>query len=250
MSKFDSFSKIGKYHLSNEIDNQDAFSTGSNDRFDAVVLADGVSSCKKGGEGAEITVETVKKIFLENGDIIMKSDIKESTWAVLSVLSKELEKRAAEDHEDVREYASTLAAVLIDRNTKTAFAMNLGDSMIMGIKGLDINIVGMPCDSKNGIPSTITKLSNHFTNAIMLNSKDGAFKYDAFVLCSDGAWREMFHKGILRNNVKEMMIKRDFNGLRKYLKEKNTFDDCTFIALDTERENEWDKDSISNDLER
>lgn len=251
MSKFDSFSNTGKYHLSNEIDNQDAFSTGCNDRFDAVVLADGVSSCKKSGEGAEITVETVKKVFLENGDIIMKSDIKESSWAVLSVLEKELEKKAVQDNEDVKEYASTLAAVLIDRKSKNVFIMNLGDSMIMGIKGMDIGIVGMPCDSSRGIPSTITKLSNHFTDSLMINSKDGTFKYDAFVLCSDGAWREMFYKGKIRNDVKEMLIKRNFNGLRNFLKDKNTMDDCTFVALDTERENEWDKDNKGyNDLER
>ena len=61
MSKFDSFTKTGKYHLSNEINNQDAYATGSNERFDAIVLADGVSSCKKGGQGAEIAVEVVKK---------------------------------------------------------------------------------------------------------------------------------------------------------------------------------------------
>lgn len=248
MSKFDSFSKTGKNHISKEIDNQDAYSTGSNDRFDAVVLADGISSCKKGGEGAEITVETVKKIFLENGDIIMKSDVKESSSAVLSVLLNELEKNAKQDNEDVEEYASTLAAVLIDRNTKNAFAMNLGDSMILGIKGIDIGIVGMPCDSSRGIPSTITNLSNHFTDSVMINSKDGSYKYDTYILCSDGAWREMFHKGKLRNDVKELMLKRDFNKLRKFLKDKNTFDDCTFVALDTERENEWDKDT--NDFER
>ena len=178
----------------------------------------------------------------------MKSDIKESSWAVLSVLSNELEKKADQDNEDVKEYASTLAAVLIDRKSKNAFAMNLGDSMIIGVKGMDVNIVGMPCDSTNGIPSTITKLSNHFTDSVMINSKDGAYRYDSYILCSDGAWREMFHKGKLRNDVKDMMIKRDFNKLRNYLKEKNTFDDCTFIALDTERENEWDKDT--EDFER
>lgn len=248
MSKFDSFTKTGRYHLSNEINNQDAFSTGSNDRFDVVVLADGVSSCKKSGEGAEITVEAVKKIFLENGDIIIKSDVKESSAAVLSVLYNELEKKAKKDNEEVEEYASTLAAVLIDRKTKNTFAMNLGDSMIMGVKGVDIGIVGMPCDSSKGIPTTITNLSNHFTDSIMINSKDGDYKYDTYILCSDGAWREMFHKGKLRNDVKEMILKRDFNRLRNFLKDKNTLDDCTFIALDTERENEWDKDV--DDFER
>lgn len=250
MSKFDSFSKIGKYHLRNEINNQDAFSMGSNDRFDSIVLADGVSSCKKSGQGAEITVDVVKKIFLENGEIIIKSDVKESSAAVLSVLSKELEKVAKLDNEDVKEYASTLAAVLIDRKTKNAFAMNLGDSMIIGIKGVDVNIVGMPCDSSMGIPSTITNLSNHFTDSIKINSKDGAFRFDTYVLCSDGAWREMFNKGKLHNNVKYMLLKRDFNKLRNYLKERNTDDDCTFIALDIERENEWDKEKSNDDFER
>jgi hypothetical protein len=65
MSKFDSFSNTGKYHLSNEIDNQDAFSTGCNDRFDAVVLADGVSSCKKVEKVLKLQLKRLKRYSLK-----------------------------------------------------------------------------------------------------------------------------------------------------------------------------------------
>ncbi|MCR5145778.1 MAG: protein phosphatase 2C domain-containing protein [Clostridia bacterium] len=250
MSKFDSFTKTGKYHLNNEIDNQDAYSTGSNDRFDVVVLADGVSRCERGGEGAEITVETIKKTMLDNGDVIMKADVDDGTNAIMSVLKSALESKARANNEDVKEYASTLSAVLIDRKNKNVFSMNLGDSLIFGIKGMDVAIVGKPADSTYGIPTTVTSCAETIVDSRKLSSENALFKYDSFVLCSDGAWREFFNHSKLRNDVKNMLIKKNYNGLRNFLKERDIQDDCSFVALDTERENEWDKDPGVDDFER
>ena len=250
MSKFDSFTQTGKYHLSNKIDNQDAFATGSNDRFDVVVLADGVSKCKNGGEGAELTVETLKRTLLHNGEVIMKADVHDATNAIMSVLLSALESKAKSNNEDVKEYASTLSAVLIDKKSKYIFSMNLGDSLILGVKGVDVSIIGKPADSTYGIPTTVSSCAESFVDSRKISSENAMYKYDSFVLCSDGAWKEFYNNEKMRNEVKNMIVKKDYHGLCVYLKGRETADDCTFLALDTERENEWDKDTGYDDFER
>ena len=174
--KTSGFTQVGTNHGSDERNNQDATASGSNERFEVIVLADGVSSCKKGGEGARITAETIKNYFLEMGESLMDMQDEERGTTISSTIKNKLREQAAQDGINMDEYASTL------------------------------------------------------------EPRDGELVAESFLACSDGAWKELYHRSRLKSEVKEMILGRDYTGLSEYLKSRNTFDDCTFITLDSERE--------------
>lgn len=232
--KSSGFTQAGTNHGSDERNNQDATASGSNARFEVIVLADGVSSCKKGGEGARITAETIKNWFLDNGERLMDISDEERGSAISSVIASELGKQAQQDGLNIRDYASTLATILIDKKQKRMMYASVGDSLLLGVKDDKVSIVAMPADSRNGIPTTVD--SSKYIKTQVLEPENGELVADSFIACSDGAWRELYRRSRLRTEVKEMILKRDYRGLSEYLKSRNTFDDCTFITLDTERE--------------
>ncbi len=232
--KSSGFTQAGTNHGSDERNNQDATASGSNARFEVIVLADGVSSCKKGGEGARITAETIKNWFLDMGERLMDISDEERKDVISSVMTSALEKQARQDGLDIKEYSSTLATILIDKKLKRTMYASVGDSLLLGIVGDKVSIVAMPADSRNGIPTTTDQ--SKFIKTGVLEAKNGELVASSFIACSDGAWKELYRRNKLRSEVKEMILGRDYSDLSEYLKSRNTFDDCTFITLDTERE--------------
>lgn len=229
------FTQAGTNHGSDERNNQDATASGSNERFEVIVLADGVSSCKKGGEGARITVETIKNYFLEMGESLMDMQDEERGEAISSAIRKKLNEQAVQDGINMDEYASTLAAILIDKKQKRVMHASVGDSLTLAVKDGSVYIVSMPADSRQGIPTTVIPDSRYFKTGV-IEPRDGELVAESFLACSDGAWKELYRRNRLRSEVKEMILSRDYTGLSEYLKSRDTFDDCTFITLDTERE--------------
>ena len=234
--KTNGFSQVGTNHGSDEKNNQDATISGSNERFEVIALADGVSSCKKGGEGARITVECIKNYLLENGENLMNMPDEERNTEISEAIKSELMKQAEQDGLDMKEYASTLATILVDKKLSRIMSVSVGDSLIVGVKGNNVYIVTMPADSRQGIPTTVdTDFKNEFFKSNVIEAKDGELVADSFIAYSDGAWKELYHRGKLKSEIKEMILSKNYTGLSEYLKSRNTFDDCTFIALDIEK---------------
>ena len=232
--KSNCFSQAGTYHGSDEKNNQDAMVSDSNERFAVIVLADGVSSCKKGGEGAKITVETVKELFLKHAERLFLMEDVSIKQVISSKIKDELKTQAEKDGIDYEEYASTLCAILVDKKQNKAMFTSIGDSLILGVKNQEVYIVTPPADSRNGIPTTVmTDLSYYKVGK--LQPEKGELAVDSFIACSDGAWKELYRRGRLRPEVKEMIVKRDYKGVTEFLKDRHTADDCTFITLDSER---------------
>lgn len=163
MYKTSGFTQVGINHGSDERNNQDATASGSNEKFEVIVLADGVSSCEKGGEGAKITVETIKNYFLETGKSLM--DIRGET--ISSIIKNKLNEQAVHDGIDMDEYASTLAAILINKKQKRIMYSSVGDSLILGVRDENVYIISMPADSSYGIPTTIINDNKYFNTGII-----------------------------------------------------------------------------------
>lgn len=231
--KSSGFTQVGTNHRSDDKNNQDAIISGKNQRYDVIVLADGVSSCKKGGEGARITVEAVKNYFLKWGERLINMYAPEREISIHQNIQRYLQKQAEEDGVDIGEYASTLEAILVDKVSKKVMYASIGDGLILKTKNNKVAVVSMPTDSRNGTPTTVD--SSKYLETGVLEPVDGELAADSFMLCSDGAWKELYYRTNLRPEISEMILKRDYKGISEYLKGKKTFDDCSFITLDIEK---------------
>ena len=76
INNIEHFTKIGTFHLNKKIENQDSFLHSSNERYDIISLADGVSSCVNSKIGSTIACETVNKMFLGCGSLFLIIHVK------------------------------------------------------------------------------------------------------------------------------------------------------------------------------
>jgi len=98
----------------------------------------------------------------------------------------------------------------------------------------------MPADSRNGIPTTVDFDAEKNARSMLIESVDGKPICDCFLLASDGAWQQLYYRGRLKPNIREMLINNDFDKFEEIFKGKDTADDCSYIILDSEEELEKD----------
>ena len=55
---------------------------------------------------------------------------------------------------------------------------------------------------------------------------------ESVVICSDGAWRQMYNKNKLKPEVFDLLVKNEYDGVKEFLIGQNCFDDYSFISLD------------------
>ena len=59
--------------------------------------------------------------------------------------------------------------------------------------------------------------------------------FQSIIICSDGAWTQMFEKGKLKPEVMDFLAKSEFDAVKEFLNSQNCFDDYSFIALDLQK---------------
>ena len=59
--------------------------------------------------------------------------------------------------------------------------------------------------------------------------------FESILICSDGAWTQMFEKGKLKPEVMEFLGNSQFDAVKEFLNSQNCFDDYSFIALDLQK---------------
>lgn len=219
---------IGTYHQEHDQDNQDVLCYSQDQHYSVISLADGVSTCSCAKRGAEIASQTITDLFLKNGARLFTLDDSQVSKAVLSRVMQELNEDADKIKAPVNEYASTLASVLIDKRTKKMLCFSVGDGIIMALKKDIIRVLAIPSDSRQGCIVTTTRDADLAATVKILDLDE----MEAVIICSDGAWQEMFSHGRLKPEIREILCNHDFDNLSIYLKEMNTFDDHSFIAID------------------
>ncbi len=226
------FSTPGQHHLSRDEENQDIICHDRNDRFAVITLADGVSSCKKARVGAEIASRAITHLFLENGPSFMQMSATALVHHALNCVLYQLRAQAQKDGLPVEEYASTLSSVLIDRDKKELRYFHLGDGMILGLWQGRCRTLALPSDCTEGCYVTTTRNVAHTvaTAQMAWESMSG------IMILSDGAWRQMVHRGRLLPQVKKLLDDGDYAGLNQYLTQAVGFDDCSCICLQLDKE--------------
>ena len=221
------FTKTGTGHLERNEENQDVVHFEENGRYSVITLADGVSSCTNGKEGAEIASRELKRLLFEKASHFMSFD--EGTVAELSLahILWELERYARENQISVEELSSTLAGALYDKKTKQLLLVNLGDGMIITGNREGCFLAARPSDSRYGTTVTTTYGAR---NEMKVRKLDGT-KFESVYLCSAGAWRCMFDRIQMTEPVQKMIRNNNYRKLGTYLTSRNPFDDCTFVGM-------------------
>lgn len=228
--------RAGSYHHNNSEENQDAVLYGSNKRFEVITLADGVSSCERGKEGAWAACEIVTELLLEKGEYFLEFEKETTADLVTSHILYELEKMAQENKEEVDAYSSTLASILFDKKTKKMLFFNLGDSLILATRGERCGILSVPYEEGSGCPVTTTRNVSLTVSTEVVD----ASMFDSVVICSDGAWQYMFERNRLAQDIRTMMAGQRYDELAWYLESQNGEDDYSFISIDL-RKIHWRK---------
>ena len=222
-------SNIGSYHRESNGENQDVVCQSSNKRYAVISLADGVSTCSRAKQGAEIASEAITNLFLKKADFFLNFDRRQIVEFALSHIRYSLAKQAETDHANICEYSSTVASVLYDRRERKLLYFNLGDSLILAVDQGKCRILSVPANSMDGCCVTTTK------DAAMTVQTDviDAVSFESILICSDGAWAHMFEKNKMKQEVKDLLCVGDFEALAAYLDSQEGYDDYSFVALNT-----------------
>ena len=105
---------------------------------------------------------------------------------------------------------------------------SLGDSVILSTQGGKCRVISTPSDSLSGCCVTTTK---HAERMIFVRTYEDISSLESVVICSDGAWREMFSKGRLKPEVARMLSDGGYDALGSFLIGRHCSDDSSFISL-------------------
>lgn len=220
------YQKIGKYHLENGLDNQDAVYEAESKTAKIIVIADGVSSCVNGKKGAEIACKAVSDIMLNETEYMFSSSKEKVAGLLSSYVYKQLSIVAKKDKQPVRSYSSTLSFVCYNKISGKIMTFILGDSLIYLIFDGNMTLACNPelfDDSK-----TYTTTTKNVTEVIEINifvSQNNA----RYLLATDGAWKTFYSGGILSDKLEQAV--REEN-IIDYLEEQQCKDDCSIMMMD------------------
>lgn len=225
------FSNIGNFHFEINDENQDAICYGNNRNFAVISLADGVSTCKEAKCGAEIASRAITNLLLKKGDYFLGFGSNQIAELTLSHILFELKQRAENDSQNLEDYSSTVASVLMDKRKKRILCFNLGDGIILATGKGKCRVLAMPADSSSGCCVTTTKSATKMASVKIFD----ASAVESVVICSDGAWRQMFDKNKLKPEVFSLLTNNEYDGLIGFLAGQNCFDDYSFISLNMQQ---------------
>lgn len=221
-------SNTGAHHFSANVENQDVVHSGNNDRYAVISLADGVSACKEARKGAKIASEAITNLLLKKGGRFLGFNDEQIAEFVVSHVLYELKCQAKADSRKVEEYSSTIASVLFDKRSRRLLYYSLGDSIILATFNGKCRMLAMPSDSSDGCYVTTTKNASIITKAKVMD----AGEIESIIICSDGAWKQMYNKNRLKPEVAELLANNEFEGLKEYLLMQDCFDDYSFISME------------------
>ena len=220
-------SKTGMYHKANNEENQDALCSGKNRRFTVITLADGVSECKEAKTGAEVAVKSLTELFLKKGEYFINFDKKQIAKFAVSHINYELRKKAESEKKNVEDYSSTIASVLLDKKSERLLYFSIGDSIIIASENGKCKIISNPSDSSQGCCVTTTKGAETMVKTNILDVSG----LESVIICSDGAWKDMFRRNKLKEEVKKLIEYNKYGELSKFIKHQDNFDDSSFISM-------------------
>lgn len=219
------FSAAGTYHISNNIENQDALSFWDGGRYCAAVLADGVSSCSRAAEGAGFIANAMTEWLKNNcGSLFLQRPDR-----IAEAAADEIQARLGEYSRSImcgaEELSSTLSFVLADRESPRAVCLSLGDGLIISASSRQCRVEIQPDIIIGGCFTTTTEGFEKVIRCRVIAAED----IHSIAVCSDGAWKAMYDKTRLREDIRTAFMKNDTEHIFDVLQKSNSFDDLSII---------------------
>ena len=228
------WSKIGDFHYRNQQGIQDTVFSYENGIGCTISLADGVSTCERGEEGANIACHDIGQYFSQYGSKLINYSPEDIRGKTLNRILNTLEKRAMSVGDDIDKFSSTLTSVFFDKEKKSLLCFNLGDSLIGGVKNENFEIILQPQIISDGCYATTTENVESVIEVKIVSATD----YSSVFICSDGMWKQMFNRGKLRYEYNNMILKGDYIEIIENIKKSPCHDDRSIVAMKLEFQNE------------
>ena len=222
------YSKTGEFHKTSGVDNQDVILIKKNSQFCFYALADGVSSRKFSKEGAQIACDTAAGLFMRTDRLLLNYEKQKAVYVLLNEILYNLKSLSSTASEDIKEYASTLMFVLVDKKSNIVYVLNLGDGMCFATLGETVYEISSVDEQAEGCFVTTTENVNDY----VFFEKYDAYKYDSFILMSDGAWRTIYVDGRIQEFYKDIIVTKDTKKLKNVFEKETIDDDCSFAFVD------------------
>ena len=224
----ETFSAAGKRHREAGKQKQDALAFREKGKLSAIALADGVSGCRCGGEGARLCADAAADLLLQKGRMLTSCGGQEAAEFITSHVVHEQRNLALRHSLPATEYACTLAAVFCDRRAEKLLFCSLGDSMILAVRRGQCEILVLPPDSTDGCCVTMTEHAERGMQTGIIDLRG----VEAVYILSDGAWEALFEGGSLTADARTILQNRWYEDLREYLQRQNCEDDYSFISIE------------------
>lgn len=220
------YQKTGKYHLEKGLDNQDIVYEAESKTAKIIVIADGVSSCTNGKQGAEIACKAVSDIMLNETEYMFFSSKEKVAGLLSAYVYKKLSIVANKDNQPVSSYSSTLSFVCYNKINGKIMTFVLGDSLIYLISDGNMTLACEPELFENS--KTYTTTTKNVAEVIEINVFIPQ-NLTRYLLATDGAWKTFYSGGILSNEL-EQAVKE--GNIIAYLEEQQCKDDCSIVMMD------------------
>lgn len=220
------YQKTGKYHLENGLDNQDVVYEAESRTAKIIAIADGVSACCNGKQGAEIACKTICDIMLDETEYIFSSSKEKAAGLLSAYVYKKLNAVANESNQSVSSYSSTLSFVCYNKINSKTMTFLLGDSLIYMISDGNMSLACKPKlldDSK-----TYSTTTENVAEVIELNVfiPQNNVRY---LLATDGAWKTFYSGGFLSDKLEQATKE---GKIIDYLEKQQCKDDCSIVMMD------------------
>lgn len=215
------YTKKGIYHQDHGEVCGDILLTHQDDTRTVIVVADGVSTCEFGAEGADIAAHAAMDYITDRFD---SSLLIPSVWGrlMLQAVEQALRSQAKALNHPWKEYACTLLTVVIDYEKGTLEYCNLGDGLLLAIRENGCSIVGMPQLCAAGCPVITTMGASRLARfgSAPLDS------IESILACTDGAWKLMYRRDRLLPEVRQQLMAGQYEAVLNYIDKQQNFDDC------------------------
>lgn len=221
------FSQKGMYHKQNDEVCGDVVRGLDNGDFAVLVIADGVSTCSFGSEGASI-VSSCALEYLQYQFERLHTLPKEWVNFLLKSVLERLSVVAKLHNSSVEEFSSTLLVSVVDKVRNELYYCNIGDGMLLSVENEKCPILSMPQGDGFFCPVTTTR------NVLQVvdSGRKNLDEVSRVVMCTDGAWRKMYNRYTMKTEVKKQLLKNDINEFASYMQTATDVDDSSFAIVD------------------
>lgn len=224
------YTKKGAYHRETQEVSGDVVRGVDDGNIAVLAIADGVSACAYGAEGAGLVSALALDLIREQ---YTRLHFFPEGWAcrMVQTVREQLSLFAQENDASCEEFSSTLMTLLIDRERERFYYCNIGDGLLLTIGDSGCPIVSMPQGDADGCPVVTTK----GVERIIETGSAGLSGIDNILMCTDGTWRTMYQRNRLCPQVREHLVTGNFDQFERYIEASNPMDDCSFAVVNIRR---------------